>query len=65
MNIFKSSIAVSGSYIYTEASAPRRPSDKAELESITLLKGTQHCLTFYYNMYGAEMGQLNILRKAC
>ena len=50
---------LAGYYLYTETSHPRRPGDKA----IITFKGANSkpvCLSFYYHMYGATIGKLNI-----
>lgn len=45
-------------YIYTEATAPRQPRDKAQI-SLTRSSGTS-CMHFYYHMYGEDTGELNL-----
>ena len=52
---------ISGHYAFIESSAPRRPGDRAWLQSPTLQASTPVCLSFWYNMYGADTGSLNIL----
>ena len=50
-----------GNYIYIETSYPRRRGDKAWLYSPVYpasVKGK--CLNFWYHMYGADIGSLNI-----
>ena len=49
-----------GHYIYIEASAPRAPGQKARVLSPTLPSSSGECLQFYYHMYGAGMGTLNV-----
>lgn len=49
-----------GYYIYTEASNPRRPNDKARLLSPVYPQTSGECLKFYYNMNGRTMGTFNI-----
>eukprot|EP00057_Strongylocentrotus_purpuratus_P007164 XP_011661638.1 PREDICTED: MAM and LDL-receptor class A domain-containing protein 1-like [Strongylocentrotus purpuratus] len=52
----------SGFYVYIESSSPRLPGEKARLVS-TLQNATTsggRCLEFYYHMYGATMGALNV-----
>ena len=46
--------------MYTEASSPRRQGDKAQLISPTNPATAGSCLEFWYHMYGADVGQLNI-----
>ena len=54
-----------GKYMFIETSAPRRPGDKARLYSerfsVTSLRGS--CIKFWYHMYGASIGTLNVLIK--
>ncbi|XP_038071819.1 MAM and LDL-receptor class A domain-containing protein 1-like [Patiria miniata] len=51
----------SGFYIYTEASSPRLPSDKARLDSPkAIAPATGACVRFWYHMYGADMGSLTV-----
>ena len=45
-----------GHYLYIEASAPRRPGDKAKVMTPVNLATTGACAQFYYHMYGAGMG---------
>lgn len=51
--------------MFVETSAPRRPGDKARLMSerflATSLRGA--CIKFWYHMYGASVGTLNVLVK--
>lgn len=49
--------------MYTEASSPRRPGQKAQLigKSNTATQGS--CLQFYYHMYGSDMGTLNVYTR--
>ncbi|KAH3887672.1 hypothetical protein DPMN_011690 [Dreissena polymorpha] len=51
-----------GSYFFIETSFPRRPNDKARLVSSQQTAGTS-CLSFYYNMYGQNVGALNVYVK--
>lgn len=48
--------------MYIEASAPRRPGDKARLTSRSYTpSGTAaQCLEFWYNMFGIDTGTLNV-----
>lgn len=53
-----------GYYVYTEVSSPRQPGQKARL-----LSGLQSsylkpaCMTFWYHMYGSQIGTLNVYLK--
>ena len=52
-----------GFYIYTEASYPNKPNNTAILVS-PLLPPTDtigYCLTFWYHMFGSDMGTLELL----
>ncbi|KAH3887707.1 hypothetical protein DPMN_011726 [Dreissena polymorpha] len=49
-----------GHYMYIETSAPRRQGDKARLISKTYPPINNRCLTFWYHMYGLNIGQLNV-----
>lgn len=51
---------VTGSYVFIETSAPRRPGDKAEMLSATFNGGVQQCLKFFYHMFGADTGTLTV-----
>ena len=46
--------------MYIETSSPRQQGDKARLISPKLQFSGNMCLTFYYHMYGAAMGSLNV-----
>ncbi|XP_076332023.1 meprin A subunit beta-like isoform X2 [Tachypleus tridentatus] len=50
-----------GSYLYVEASYPRKPGDRARITS-PVFQGDSHdrCLIFYYHMYGEDMGMLQV-----
>lgn len=52
------SIAGGGKYIYMEASNPAKVDKSAQLLS-PLIRGP-NCLRFYYYMYGADVGNLDI-----
>eukprot|EP00795_Rhopilema_esculentum_P012712 gene12712-3431_t len=54
-----------GTYLYIEASSPRQPGHKARLvsEQFNNLATTTRCLTFWYHMYGADIGKLNVIYK--
>lgn len=47
-------------YIYTEASSPTETGQRASLVTMPYKKGTDLCLSFRYNMYGEEMGNLKV-----
>lgn len=47
--------------MYIETSSPRQPGDKAKLISPKLQFSGNMCLQFYYHMYGASMGTLNVI----
>ncbi|XP_053383677.1 MAM and LDL-receptor class A domain-containing protein 2-like [Mercenaria mercenaria] len=51
-----------GYYVYIEASYPRVAGNKARLISpeISPNQQGQNCFTFWYNMYGSNMGRLNV-----
>ncbi|XP_052255034.1 SCO-spondin-like [Dreissena polymorpha] len=52
----------SGSYIFTESSAPRNLFDTAWIQSptIELTSEPVHCFRFWYHMYGSSIGRLNV-----
>ncbi|XP_044181061.1 MAM and LDL-receptor class A domain-containing protein 1-like isoform X3 [Acropora millepora] len=50
----------SGYYMYIEASPPRREGDNAKLVLSLPGNGKMGCLSFYYHMYGENMGTLNV-----
>ena len=47
--------------MYIETSSPRQPGDNAKLNTPDLQFGGNMCLKFYYHMYGASMGKLNVI----
>ena len=49
-----------GHYVYTEASAPRRTGDIARLWTPSLTPANGGCISFWYHMYGRNMGTLNV-----
>ena len=49
--------------MYIESSAPRRSGDKARLRSEVFPATTASCLAFWYNMYGVNIGSLNIYQE--
>jgi hypothetical protein len=48
--------------MYTEASAPHHSGQKAGLISPQAPAGT-YCLTFWYHMYGSQMGTLRVFAR--
>ena len=46
--------------MYIETSSPRRPGDTAKLVFTVPNNGKTSCLSFYYHMYGATVGTLNV-----
>ena len=46
--------------MYIKASHPRQPGDNAKLYSPPLKFSGNMCLQFYYHMYGATTGILNV-----
>ena len=46
--------------MYIETSSPRKPGEKAKLVVAVPNNGKKSCLTFYYHMYGATVGTLNV-----
>ena len=49
-----------GYFIYIETSSPRKPGEKAKLAIAVPSDGKPACLSFYYHMYGATVGTLNV-----
>ena len=51
-----------GSYAYIEASAPQRRGDIAMLTTpwLSPTDSTGYCLTFYYHMFGSQIGNLTL-----
>ncbi|XP_077978861.1 MAM and LDL-receptor class A domain-containing protein 1-like [Glandiceps talaboti] len=53
-----------GHYMYAEMSSPRLPGDKAHLDSpVYDITYDARCLRFWYHMYGADVGELNVYTK--
>ena len=46
--------------MYIEASSPRKAGEIAKLVVIVPNNGNPACLSFYYHMYGASAGTLNV-----
>lgn len=53
---------LAGYYMFIETSSPRKPNDKARLESEEFQPtgSSGRCLKFWYHMYGNTIGTLNI-----
>ena len=49
-----------GHYLFTEGSYPRRPGDKARIESFSHPPAKSKCLEFFYHMKGSGIGTLNV-----
>jgi len=52
-------LSLTGKYAYIEVSG-RRQGDNAKLVKGGLSFSTKKCLSFYYHMYGATIGTLNV-----
>lgn len=46
--------------MYVESSAPRHQGDTAWMVSSQQTKTDPICMTFYYSMYGVDVGTLNV-----
>lgn len=46
--------------MFIEASSPRKPGEIAKLVVTVPNNGKESCLSFYYHMYGASAGTLNV-----
>ena len=49
-----------GQYIYLEASAPRVQGDRCWLQSQSFGPTQGSCVSFWYSMYGVNIGTLNV-----
>ena len=49
-----------GYYMYIETSSPRVPGDNAKIQRGGLIFTGNTCIRFFYHMYGASIGTLNI-----
>ena len=49
--------------MYMEASSPSKQGQKARLESGTITQTGSACASFYYHMYGINIGSLNVYVK--
>ncbi|KAK3090552.1 hypothetical protein FSP39_012634 [Pinctada imbricata] len=54
-----------GQYIFLESSNPAQVGDSAGIKSDLLPAGSPVCIDFWYNMYGTEMGDLNVFVLGC
>jgi hypothetical protein len=52
-----------GWYIYLETSFPAKPSDSARIYSDKINGNSVNCLKFWYHMYGANIGSLNVIAQ--
>lgn len=57
--------SANGTYMFIEASLPRRPNEKARFisQQFTAVSVAGRCLQFWYHMFGADIGTLNVLQK--
>ena len=46
--------------MYIEASSPRKPGESTKLFFTVPNQGNPACLSFYYHMFGASAGTLNV-----
>ncbi|XP_038052723.1 MAM and LDL-receptor class A domain-containing protein 1-like [Patiria miniata] len=51
-----------GFFLYIETSSPRVAGDYARLSSSFLTPNQDFCMTFWYHMYGADIGELFVLK---
>ncbi|XP_060564981.1 MAM and LDL-receptor class A domain-containing protein 1-like [Ruditapes philippinarum] len=49
-----------GQYVFIEASAPRKPGDKADLKSLKFAPTQPKCVNFWFNMHGSNLGSLSV-----
>lgn len=49
--------------MYIETSSPRTQGQKARLLSQSVAPTTSACVSFYYHMYGRNIGSLNVYLK--
>lgn len=56
---------VLGSYIFLESSSPRVQNETAvfQSEQFNAVSGGKKCLSFWYHMYGADIGDLEVIYK--
>lgn len=53
-------LSVTGSYLFVEASPPRKPGERARIATPLSAKASGQCLQFWYHMYGKDMGTLQV-----
>ncbi|XP_057298293.1 MAM and LDL-receptor class A domain-containing protein 2-like isoform X2 [Hydractinia symbiolongicarpus] len=55
-----------GYYGFIETSSPRQPGDKAAFKSVIFspTTGSGRCMSFWYHMYGASIGTLNVYYRS-
>ena len=53
-----------GWYVFIETSWPRKVNDTARLVSQSLPATSQMCFQFWYHMYGDDIGNLTVYKKA-
>ena len=46
--------------MYTEVSGVKQKGDKARLIGAVIPDSAPHCLQFWYHLYGAHIGELNV-----
>ena len=63
MELLHNSSVIAGHYMYIETSAPRTRGQKARLLSSLVTPSGSSCVSFYYHMYGRNIGALNIYVK--
>ena len=52
-----------GHYVYIKASSPRKPGDKALMISQLYKKTPGECFTFWYYMFGNNIGSLTLFQR--
>ncbi|CAH3118157.1 unnamed protein product [Pocillopora meandrina] len=57
--------SANGTYMFIEASSPRKTGDKARFfsETLSAVPAKGMCLQFWYHMYGLDIGTLNVVQK--
>jgi len=53
-------LIATGNYMYIETSAPRHQGQKAQLYSPATAVSSPQCVSFFYHMYGNNIGSLNV-----
>ena len=51
--------------MYIEVSSDRQPGDRADLVSTLLAPGYTYCMEIALNMFGNQMGHINVNIKVC